>query len=159
MSPVVRANWLLLTLALAMGFVIYMHGRQQSGSYTPITELDNNQVQQIIIQRQGEVIARFERRHQGWTDLATDKPINDQNRAARLLHIAQLPSLHHFPASGHELEAFGLQPPRYQLQLDSVEIRFGNIDPTTGLRYVQVGKQIHLISDGYTHYLSPGQAL
>ncbi|WP_456380843.1 hypothetical protein [Thiolapillus sp.] len=157
MSPVIRANWLLLAIAGLLGFIIHLHSQQQE-SHTPITTLDGSQISQILIKHKDTVIAQLQRQENGWTNLTTGKPAANREWIDKLLHIPRLPSLHHFPVAGLDLEAFGLQPPRHQLQLDGQTIRFGGIDPATGLRYVQVDQQIHLVSDGYTHYLSPDQS-
>ena len=149
-----RTNWLLLAIAGLLGFIIYMHSLQQDG-YTPITKLDGNRISRIFIEHENMVLARLQRQENGWADLASGNPVANQEWITRLLHIARLPSLYSFPAADLDLEAFGLQPPNYQLQLDEQIIRFGGIDPASGLRYIQLDQQIHLISDGYTHYLTP----
>jgi len=154
MSPVIRTNWLLLAIAGLLGFIISMHSQQQD-SYTPITKLDGNRISRILIEHENTVLARLQRQENGWADLVSGNPLANQEWITRLLHIARLPSLHSFPAAALDLEEFGLQPPAYQLQLDEQIIRFGGIDPATGLRYIQLGQQVHLISDGYTHYLTP----
>lgn len=153
MSPVVRANWILLTVSVLLSLVITLHSRQQD-TWVPITDRDTSQIHDIITHHSTQVFRRLRHQDKGWIDLTTGNPVGDENLPARLLHIARLPSLHHFSATDHDLRSFGLQPPIYTLQLDDLHINFGNIDPVTGLRYVQVDKQIHLISDGYTHYLS-----
>ena len=158
MSPVVRANWLLLAIAGLLGIAIYTNSQQARESYTTITRLDSNQISRILIKHNDTVITRLQRQEDNWTDLAPDSPPADPEWISRLLHIAQLPSLHRFPVAGLDLVKFGLQPPRYQLQLNEQTIRFGGIDPASGLRYVQVAQTIHLISDGYTHYLSTNQS-
>lgn len=153
MSPVIRANWILLTIVVLLSLVVILHSRQQA-NWAPITDRDTSHIQDIIIQHGTKVFARLRHQNGGWIERMTGKPLSEENLVNRLLHIARLPSLHHFSAAGHELKSFGLRPPVYTLRLDDLRIDFGNIDPVTGLRYVQVGKQIHLISDGYTHYLS-----
>jgi hypothetical protein len=153
MSPVIRANWILLTVSVVLSLVIILHSRQQD-TWVPITDRDTGQIHDIITHHGTQVFTRLRYQDKGWIDLATGNPVGDDNLPARLLHIARLPSLHHFSATDRDLKSFGLQPPVYTLQLDDLRINFGNIDPVTGLRYVQVDKQIHLISDGYTHYLS-----
>ncbi len=158
MSLVVRANWLLLAVAGLLGIIIYTDSRQAQENHTPITRLDSSQISRILIKHDDTVIARLQRQEDDWIDLASDSPPANREWINKLLHIAQLPSLHHFPVADLDLVRFGLQPPRYQLQLDGQIIRFGDIDPASGLRYVQVGQTIHLISDGYSHYLSTNQS-
>jgi len=157
MSPVIRANWLLLALATLLSLIIYLDSRQAPGDYIPISDLKSHQISRLVIKQQ-RITEQFQRNNGSWIELSTGAPATDPSRIAKLLHIAELPSLHRFPVADHKLEAFGLQPPRYQLQLDGLLIRFGGIDPATGLRYVQVGERIHLITDSYTHHLSPQPA-
>ncbi|WP_456418098.1 hypothetical protein [Thiolapillus sp.] len=153
MSPVIRANWLLLAMAGLLGFAIYLHSQLQPG-HIPITELNGARISHILIKQENRVIAELQRREHGWINLTSGKSVTRRKWIDKLLHIANLPSLHRFPAAALDLKAFGLQPPRYLLQLDGQNIRFGDIDPASGWRYVQVDQMIHLISDGYTHYLS-----
>ena len=155
MSPVVRSNWLLLALATLMSLAIYSQLQRQNG-YLPITALDSNSIEHLEIWQDGKVTTRLLRRNNGWVHASSGKPAEDPRLADRLLHMAQLPSLHHFSAAAHDLRAFGLKPPRYRLKLDDLTILIGDLDPASGLRYVQVGDRIHLVSDSYTHYLKTG---
>lgn len=157
MSPVIRSNWLLLAVAILLGLLIYSHGQRPQAEYTPITGADSSQINHILIRHKDELFAALRRQDDGWINLTSGTPVTDQTWVDKLLHIGQLPSLHHFPVAEHDLQAFGLLPPRYQLLLNDSPIHFGAIDPATGLRYIRVREQIHLISDSYTHYLSQKQ--
>lgn len=152
MSPVIRANWFLLTLAVLMGLTLYAHYRQQPDSYLPITDLDSSHVQRLEIHHQGKTTL-LQRKDGNWVDARSGSPVEDPSLPANLLHIARLPSLYHFSANAHKLQEFGLKPPRFRLKLDELTILVGDPDPASGLRYVQVGDQIHLVSDSYTRYL------
>ncbi len=153
MSPVVRANWIMLATAVLLGAFIYAHQKRPPAEYIPITDMDTARIEHILIRRQNKPFAELRKNDAGWINLRSRAPVTDQAWIGNLLHIARLPSLHSFPAAGQDLQAFGLQPPRYQLQLDDSPIHFGGIDPATGLRYIQVEERIHLVSDSYTHYL------
>ena len=153
MSPVLRSNWILLLLAVAMSLAIY--GRlQQQDDYRPITSIEGDSVQQLEIWQPPNPPVRLLRNNGGWVDALSGKPPKDPKLPGILLHFGRLPSLHHFSTSSRDLAHFGLQPPRYRLKLDDQTLLIGKLDPASGLRYVQVGDQIHLVSDSYTHFLN-----
>jgi len=154
MSPVIRSNWILVALVMLMSLAIYNHFRQQRDVLSPITPLDTHLISRIEIRHNGTITAKLRRQKDIWIDAASGQPAKNPDRLNKLLHIAQLPSLYRFPAADHDLQAFGLMPPRFELKLDDTELRIGGLDPASGLRYAQTGNQIHLISDSYTHYLS-----
>ncbi len=153
MSPIIRTNILLLLVAMALAWSIYIRQAESTADYAPITSLASDQIKKITIQKEGNTLLILKKHGQQWLNALGDETAMETAWVNKLLHISQLPSLHHFPLANKDPQRFGLHPPRYQLQLNDTVLDFGKIDPATGLRYIQIGSQIHLISDSYTHYL------
>lgn len=153
MNPIIRSNILLSVVAVALSLGIYLHYRQSGESYVAITQVATDKVQQLSILKDGKPLAVLKRQQAQWKDATHDNAPANINWIEKLLHLSQLPSLHHFPLADKSPDSFGLNPPRYTLKLDDTVLQFGKIDPASGLRFVQAGDQIHLISDSYTHYL------
>ena len=154
MNPVVRTNWLLTALAVILILLVSRQSSREQGDYQSITPLAASDIGTIGIQHQTTPYARLQRNAGTWVWMPDGGEVADKEWVARLAHIAELPSLRHFPAATKELAEFGLNPPRYRLTLNHQVIDFGSVDPSSGLRYVLIGDVIHLVSDGYTHHLS-----
>jgi hypothetical protein len=75
------------------------------------------------------------------------------SRIEQLLTISQTPSLSRFAAPA-DLKPFGLDKPKWVLQLNQEQFFFGNIEPLNGWRYVLHDGVIHLIGNGFQHHLA-----
>jgi hypothetical protein len=75
------------------------------------------------------------------------------SRIEQLLTISQTPSLSRFTAPP-DLKPFGLDKPKWVLQLNQEAFFFGNIEPLNGWRYVLHNGVIHLIGNGFQHHLT-----
>lgn len=155
MSPVVRANWGLAAAALLLGLLFWLEPGSESAHYPFLTLLKPAQINHIQIEVAGKPIVNLTRAQGRWLDEANQEEVGDTVWIERLLHIAELPSLQRFPAP-KDLAPFGLDTPGKRLQLNDVVIAWGGLDPVSRLRYVLIGRQIHLITDSYTHHLSRG---
>jgi hypothetical protein len=154
MSPVTRANWWLSGLALLLATAAWWCQQGSRPVTETITALPITQIKEIRILRDGQPLSRLTRRNQDWIWSSSGKAVQDEEWVNKLLHIARLPSLHHFPVDPARLADFALEPPRYTLILNDLPLEFGKLDPASGLRYLRVGQTIHLITDSYTHLLS-----
>ena len=156
MSPVIRANWLLTLLALVLGALLWIDQTRETGTYLRLTSLSPATIQHITLEAGGQTVEKLEKSSEGWRSLVQAAPVKDREWIHHLLHIAELPSLQQFPAP-RDLHPFGLDEPRFRLQLNDILISWGSIEPLTRRRYVLVGDQVHLITDGYTHHLHPAE--
>jgi len=152
MTPLVRANWSLALLALLLGALLWLDHGPENERYPRLTALDPSQIQSITIEAGGRVIEQLQKRGAEWFSKEKQAAVNDGEWIRHLLHIAELPSLQRFHAPS-DLQPFGLDEPRFRLKLDHTLISWGGIEPLSQRRYVLVGDQVHLITDGYTHHL------
>ena len=119
--------------------------------YVSVTRLQPDQVDELKLIHRGELRFSLHRDQLGWH--GAEGPV-DQEIVEQLLKISQLPSLYRFQLSDSPLERYGLATPVYRLQFNEVSLSFGDTDPVTKLRYLAVDDVVHLVSDGYYHYLS-----
>lgn len=157
MSPVVRANWILVLLALVLGTLLWLDQGRERATYPRLTPLSPAAIGRITIEAGGRTVERLEKRPGGWRSLLRQTPVEDLEWIRHLLHIAELPSLQRFPAP-RDLRPFGLDDPRFRLQLDDTLVSWGSIEPISRRRYVLVDGQVHLVTDGYTHHLHAAPA-
>lgn len=152
MSPVIRANWILATLSLLLGLLLWFGASGERTSYPPLTPLAVSEIKRVVIEKEGRIIEQLSRSEAGWFSDSLQAGVEDKAWIDHLLHIAELPSLQRFPVPANPAP-FGLDRPGYRLRLDDVLLEWGGLEPLRRRRYVRVGNQIHLISDGYTHHL------
>jgi hypothetical protein len=77
-------------------------------------------------------------------------PFLDQNLAELLSAAASA----HYPLADLDAKLVGLSPAVAILELGQVTLRFGDIEPVHGNRYVQAGDQVYLIPDHLTTFTS-----
>lgn len=141
-----------LMLALAVATLAVINWLEPGlGGYKPVTELHLDEIARVELIHRGEPRFVLQRGHDGWH--GTEGSARE-NHMQNLLQISQLPSLYRFPLAKEALDQYGLDAPVYQLQFNEVTLTFGGTDPVSKLRYLAVGDTIHLVSDGYYHYLS-----
>jgi len=161
MKSITRTNLILATGVLLLGLINWFEPGLKPETAERISSLDVSQVQELKLYRQQQLAVSLKREAGQWLrqpplpdDCAdADCKISQPDLIRQWLHIAELPSLHSFPAPGERLDEFGLDKPAYQLQMDDLSIQIGRLDPASQLRYVLVNGQIHLISDSYYHTL------
>ncbi|MGD2117105.1 MAG: hypothetical protein PVG66_01995 [Chromatiales bacterium] len=148
MKPVTKALAASLLLLLALlAFSAWQHWQEHDATAS-LTALQPEQVQRININDK----LLFVKHQDQWQLQGSDRTV-DQERINKLLGICNTPSLRNFAATADNLHNFGLQSPRYRLQLNDTQLLFGDTEPLYHWRYVQVGQQIHLIGDGFLHHL------
>jgi hypothetical protein len=144
MNPLTRVNWMLAVLALGLAILLW---RLQPEPAVPITNLQPDQVTLIQVQRAGGTRLELMRQDGQWQMVEPQRGPVAAEAAARLAAISELPSLGRI--DGPERPEFGLQPPHYLLQLNRIAVRVGGYDPYSGLRYLAVDGEIHLVHEGF----------
>lgn len=147
MNRRLRINLVLLATVALLGALIWF---ARPGGFPSLTPLDPATVELIEISDLSGRQIRLQKETRGWRSgsVAANRP-----RINQLLGICRTASLERFPAPA-DLSPFGLDPAPIRLRLDGLIIDFGATDPVNGWRYVRIGKQIHLIADGFYHHLT-----
>ncbi|MEJ2455538.1 MAG: hypothetical protein P8103_15465 [Candidatus Thiodiazotropha sp.] len=142
-----RLNLILLAAAGLLGLVIWL---SHPIGLPLLTGLDPARIERIEI---GDLSGRQIQLSKTATGWRSGQAKADGQRVEQLLGICVTPSLERFPAPA-DLTPFGLDPAPIRLKLDDLTLDFGTTDPLNGWRYVLVGKEVHLIADGFYHHLT-----
>ncbi len=147
MARRLRLNLILLIVVGLLGLLVW---RAQPPGFPPLTPLDPSQIDRIEISHLSARQIVLRKQAGIWR---SGSVIADQQRITQLLGICDTPSLERFTAPS-DLTPFGLDPAPTRVLLNGLTLEFGATDPVNGWRYVRIGKQIHLIADGFYHHLT-----
>lgn len=146
---------LLLLIGVLVLLTVYEPGIEKPKEPPHLLSLKRDDVKTIRIERDEQKTVELARDNQGnWQLIQPLKIAASEFRISSLLRITEQQSLGDFPADAEHLTRYGLDKPRVTLVLnDTTKIAFGNSTPLDQRRYVQVGDQIHLISDSLYYHL------
>ena len=147
-----RINLLLALLVIGLALALWST-RHKGSQYPPLTDIDTAQVNELQLREGARLKWSLLRDAQGWTMTHPKIATADPGTVEQLLTLSATPSLQSWPATTSELAGFGLAEPQYQLLFDDRLVRFGDLSPTSRLRYVYHEGRVHLIGDGYLHHL------
>jgi len=139
----------LLCAVVILAAVVYFTPAQKNKPPPPslIAGITPGKINHIHITRAGKPDIDLVRNHRHWRLTAPLRTAANGFRADALVSVVEADSDRRFSAAGRDLAKFGLDPPQARLQLDHITIVFGDREPISGRRYVQVGDMIHLIPD------------
>ena len=144
-------------LALAGGLTalaLVEPGRERPTGAPPLLELAAESIERIAVERPGQTELRFERRAGRWWLTAPEAGPANPVLLRSLLAIVEARCAPSYRAAEMDLPRLRLEPPRLRLWLDRREIRFGDLSPTDGQRYVGVGATVHLCPDQWLPVLT-----
>lgn len=144
----------LFGLVLLLALVAYFEpGITLPVEKIPLTYLKAEEINFIrITDNRGRELV-MERQRDGWViTVPYKKPANEQ-RIKQLLDITTTRSFSRFAVPELRLAEFGLDPAPIHLQLNKTQLAFGGNEPIQFRRYVRIGNQLHLISNGFHHHL------
>ncbi len=118
-----------------------------------MTQLQPDKINTIQISNSRGKLIQLQRKEGHWVVLQPILGEANNHRVAELLGISQTPSHFSFAADDEKLAEYGLKPAPITLKLNELQLLFGDIDPVYQRRYVQIGRRIHLIDDGFQHHL------
>ncbi|MBK1722064.1 DUF4340 domain-containing protein [Thiocystis violacea] len=151
-----KLRWL-INLALligVLGLALLMREEiTRARSIPELTDLVADDVYQVRIARQGEPTIVLNHDLLGWRMHEPMQLDADTEQVEKLLGILKTPVLRSVPEASAALDELELAPARLTLQVDTVELRFGGIDPLGQSRYVASDGLVHLISDRFYHLL------
>lgn len=155
MSNRTLINLGLLALVALLGTIaIYEPGLEENETTkTPLTSLQPGEIHYIRLSNPGNPAIELEKREGSWYMTAPRKAPANDDKIEQLLGIATARSHSHFPLPKERLAEFGLDQPVVRLQLNDLVLEFGNNEPLQFRRYVRIGNELHLISNGFHHHL------
>ncbi len=137
----------LLVLLTGLALILWLRPGQEPETPTPIASLDPDAVTRIQIQRAGKPTIVLERQDGHWSLTAPIALPANEVRVGTLLNLAETTSESRYDAAELELAKYGLAEPKVVVMLDDRAFAFGDINPVSYRRYVQVGDRVYLISD------------
>ncbi len=144
----------LFGLVLLLALVAYFEpGIKQAAEKIPLTNLKPEEVDFIRISDNRGRDLVMERVQGRWQMRSPFKKPADEQRIRQLLNITTTRSFSRFALPEAQLAEFGLDPAPIHLQLNETRLEIGGNEPVQFRRYVRVGDQLHLISNGFHHHL------
>ncbi len=144
--------FMLIGVLALIAVIFYKPGIEPPKEIPPLTALSRDQINKLEIVRANDGLI-LERTQQGWQIAGTPPLAADKSQIEALLALAEARPERSYPASSLDLATLKLAPAQMTVRLNTTEIRFGDTDPLEGLRYVQIGEQVHLIMDNYQSIL------
>jgi len=105
----------------------------------------------------GDVI-ELRRSSDQWRLVAPIRAPANASRVSSLLTVLAAPVHMRIDAPPDSLSRYGLEPPRARLELDAVEILFGDTEPIHGRRYLHDDGRVALVNDAYFSHLASSAA-
>ncbi|VAX09523.1 hypothetical protein MNBD_GAMMA26-311 [hydrothermal vent metagenome] len=149
---IINLGLLILVVVLVL-ITLYEPGLDETEHKLPLTNLNPTEINSIRISdtKGRELILKKLQGH--WQMTSPHQEAADETRIAQLLGIATTRSFSHFIVPEDRLAEFGLNPAPIQLKLNNVTLEIGGNESLRFRRYVRIGDQIHLISNGFHHHL------
>jgi len=144
-------NLLLLILVITLGGLMRWE-LEREHQVSALTGLTPEGITEISIERSGRPAIRLRQGVDGWRMESPFLAPADTERIVQLTGIAATPVYRSLPL-GSATEQLGLSADSLRLRLNDLVLRFGDLDPIAGHRYVAIGEQVHLIADGFYHHL------
>jgi hypothetical protein len=144
-------------VALLAAIAVYEPGlEKQRDKAPPLTNLQSHEIHYIRLSNPSNPGIELEKRADTWHMTAPRQEPANNDKIEQLLGIATTRSHSRFPLPKERLNEFGLDRPGIRLELNDLVMEFGNNEPLQFRRYVRIGEQLHLISNGFHHHLMAG---
>lgn len=131
-------------VALAAG--VYF-SREKEKPPVPLTSLTADAITRIGVRHPDKPEIRLEKQGNTWQLVAPVKAPTDQFQVDALLNLATQPSTAQYPVAEMGLADVGLEPARYEIQLNDATLAFGETEPIEYRRYIRVGETVFLTTD------------
>jgi len=146
-------NLVLLVAVAALIAVVYFEpGIEAPETLPALTELDDDAVTRIRVERADDVL-ELERRGEQWWVLGEPELPADPLQVDNLLRMTAATPRRSYTAADLDLQQLGLDPAPITVRFDDTAIGVGGTDPLEGLRYVRVGERVALIPDEFYNTL------
>lgn len=134
----------LMVAAAGLGAAVFF-SREREEKGPPLTPLAADAVTHIAIEHPGAPGIRLEKRDGHWTFAAPVQAAVDEFEINALLGLATAEVKD--PVTGARAADLGLDPAKYTVTLNDVQVAFGDVEPIQFRRYVKVGDAVSLIED------------
>ena len=154
-----QVDLLLLAVAALLGVLVWLTPDDAlPPDVRPLTQLQQEAIDRIRISNGKQAVTQLQRHDGGWWMSQPYQVAANEQRISALLNILTTPSLERFALPDGGLEAFGLKPPRPQIDFNDLRLTLGGNHPYNHYRYLLIGSMLHLIRDVYPHhFLAPAE--
>lgn len=139
-----RLNLGLMVVAAGLGAAVFFSQKKDEKG-PPLTGLAADAVTHIALEHPGQPGIRLEKRDARWYFGAPVTAEVDEFEINALLGLATAEAKE--SVTGATLKNLGLDPPKYTVTLNDVQIAVGDVEPIQFRRYVKVGDVVSLIED------------
>lgn len=144
---------LLALVSILTLIALYEPGLKKAEKEQPLTKLKPEEIHYIRISDNRGRNLVLEKQQGVWRMTRPYDKAANEIRINQLLGIANTRSFSHFAVPEERLAEFDLDPASIRLQLNDVVLEVGGNEPLRFRRYVRIGNQLHLISNGFHHHL------
>lgn len=159
MTSRARLNLVLLVIVVGLAIIISLAPENDVGpNLEPLSHEDARAISRIRLElATGETI-ELRRSGDEWRLIEPMKIAANAFRVDTLLTVLGAPVHTSIDAPAESLSRYGLAPPRARLELDNLEILFGDTEPIHGRRYLLYDGRVALVDDAYFSYLASSAA-
>lgn len=147
-----------LAMAAVLGGLVLLAvnrpGLETPTQPAPLTQLDREQVDRIVVNRAGQPEIRLQRQRGQWQLQAPYQAPGNGFRLTRLLELLSLTPARSYTIDQLDLSQLGLDRPVLRVRFNDTEIAFGRLNPLDQTRYIRLAGQIHLIPDDFFELLN-----
>ncbi|MBI4193593.1 MAG: DUF4340 domain-containing protein [Betaproteobacteria bacterium] len=140
-------NAVLLVIAAALGWFVYLKPRSDERPSYRLTALQAGAARQIRLERRGIPPIVLEKKEGRWRMTAPFSGDTDPFRVQQLLAVVDAKSAHRFAAT--DLERFDLDRPQTRLTIDGEGFDFGAVSSVMREQYVLTGGAVYTIEPRY----------
>lgn len=119
---------------------------------------DSRGVSHVRLHLDSGATIELRRTDEGWRLTEPIRAAANAFRVDTLLTVLGAPVHTLIDAPPETLSRYGLEPPRARLELDQVEILFGDTEPIHGRRYLLYDGRVALVDDAYFSHLASSAA-
>ena len=143
---------LILTLIITLVSSILIFGTTTPEPIT-VTSILPTQVHNLTLIRPEHPALAFnhDEKSEWWMQHPLSLPARNF-RLHQIVNIVTAISHAQFPLESINPRHLGLQPPAAEWRINDMPLLFGDLEPLSGQRYLQVGRTIHLIKAQYLHH-------
>jgi hypothetical protein len=143
-APLTR-NLVLLGVVVALGLTAYLTPpSNEDSAAVPLTGIDPKNVSRVEILRPGKSATVAVRDAQGWQLHAPLRITGNRLRLERIAQVARESSYAQYDLDPQQRPRYGLAEPAVTLRLNENELRFGDLEPLRGRRYVEAAGVLHV---------------
>lgn len=141
-----QLNMGLAAAVLGLAVAVWV-SREQPEQLLPLTPFAESDLTSITIRHPDARDIRLEKQDGNWRLVEPVSAPTDALEINSLLGLAKLEIKRSLPIGEVALAELGLDPPRYTVTLNDVELGFGDTEPIEYRRYVRADSQVALVTD------------